>query len=271
MKSLPKIAAIQMTSVASVDANLAIAAESLKQAAEQGAQMAILPEMFSTLAVENGTLGAAEPLGEGPIQTFLHQQAKLHKLWIVAGTMAIKGAEENKVHAACLVYNANGDVVAHYNKIHLFDAQIEIGKEEYSESKHVIPGDTPIVFDSPFGKIGLAVCYDLRFPELFRILAQQGAEIFVLPAAFTYNTGLAHWEILCRARAIENLAYMIAADQSGIHPHGRQTYGHSMIIDPWGTVLAQMEYEEGVLVQEINIDQVKQARNKLMVHQHRKF
>ena len=271
MKSLLKIAAIQMTSGASVERNLDTAAHLLEQAALQRAQMAVLPEMFSTLSVENGILVAAEPLGDGPIQQFLADQARHHNIWIVAGTMAIKSNVNDKVYAACLVYDNHGKMIAHYNKIHLFDAQIEQGKEEYCESAHVLPGDTAIVFDSPFGKIGLAVCYDLRFPELFRLLAAQGAEIFVLPAAFVYNTGVAHWEILCRARAIENLAYVVAADQSGTHPHGRHTYGHSMIVNPWGTILCQIEQDIGILVQEIDTDRVLQARKKLRVLEHRKL
>ncbi len=185
MKSFPKIAAIQMTSIASIETNLTMAARLLEKAARQGAQLAILPEMFSTLAVENGTLEAAETLGVGPIQHFLRQQAKIHNLWIVAGTIAIQTSIENKVYATCIVYDNKGKVVTHYNKIHLFDAQIELGKEEYSESTHVMAGNKPVVFNSPFGKIGLAICYDLRFPELFHLLANQGAEIFILPAAFT--------------------------------------------------------------------------------------
>jgi len=271
MNLLPKIAAIQMTSCSSIETNLATAARLLKQAADDGASLAVLPEMFSTLAVENGTLDAAETFGNGPLQQFLATQAQQHHMWIVGGTIAIKSEHDKKAYAACLVYDHQGKLIARYNKMHLFDACLEHDKEVYRESENILHGDTPVVFDSPLGKIGLAVCYDLRFAELFHCLSQQGADIFIIPSAFTYNTGLAHWEILCRARAIENLAYVIAADQSGEHTKQRRSYGHSMIVDPWGKILCQVEQNEGVLCQAIDLQQVTQARKKLPVLEHRKL
>jgi predicted amidohydrolase len=271
MTKHPKIAAIQMTSVGNVAANLATAKRLLAQAAKAGAGLAVLPEMFPTLSVENGHIDAAETFGDGPIQTFLAEQARLNNLWIVAGTIPIKSKCAGKMHAACLVYNNQGEVVTRYDKIHLFDANLCEGKEQYCESQKTVAGDQPIVFNSPFGKIGLAVCYDLRFPELFRILGEQGAEIFLIPSAFVYTTGLTHWDILCRARAIENLSYVVAANQVGQHPNNRVSYGHSMIVDPWGGIIAEQADGEGIIIAEIDLDYLKQVRKNLRVYQHRKF
>jgi deaminated glutathione amidase len=266
-----KIAALQMTSVDSIDKNLDTAAKLIKGAAKEGALIAVLPEMFPTLSVEKGNVSAAEAYGDGPIQSFIAKQAKQHNIWVIAGTMPIKSDIDHKIHAASLVYDNNGDLITRYDKIHLFEASFRGGTETYCESTATLPGEEPIVFDSPIGKIGLAVCYDLRFPELFRLMAEKGAEIFVIPAAFAQITGAVHWDILCRARAIENLAYVVAANQTGTHSNGRQTYGHSMIINPWGEVLAQRPDDEGVVVSEIDMEKLHKTRSNLRALEHRKF
>jgi predicted amidohydrolase len=265
-----KIAAIQMTSINDIEANLKSADELLHQAAIQGATIAVLPEMFPTLAVENGHLIAKEKMGAGPIQDFLAQKAREYNLWIIGGTIPITCDKNDRVYAACLVYNNKGQYVTRYDKIHLFDANLCNGTECYRESAKTVPGHKPVVFDSPLGKIGLAVCYDIRFPELFQILAKQGVDIFVIPAAFVYRTGEAHWEILCRARAIENLAYVVAADQTGTHSATRRSYGHSMIIDPWGNIVAQRAEGPGVVITDIDLEHLHAIRETLPVSKHKR-
>jgi predicted amidohydrolase len=267
-----RIAAIQMTSGTDVQKNLQQAEHLIKQAAQQGAQLIVLPENFVFMGeTENGKFEISEELGHGPIQDFLATQAKQHNVWIVGGSMPIKSLVPNKVYNACTVYNDRGEQVACYNKIHLFDANVKPGSEVYEESKTIAAGKDVVVLDTPIGRLGLAICYDIRFPELFRLLAQQGAEIIAIPTAFTVKTGEAHWEVLTRARAIENFCYVIASCQTGTHENGRATYGHSMIIDPWGTVLACLPDEPGVISAEISLDHLKELRNNFPVHQHRKF
>lgn len=266
-----KIASIQMTSCGNVVGNLKKAGQLLAEAATKGARLAILPEMFPTLSVENGSIESREPFGNGPIQDFLADQAQQHGLWIVGGTIPIACEQNKKIYGACLVYDNNGRFVARYNKIHLFDAKLKPGSEEYCESNLTTPGNVPMVIDTPVGKLGIAVCYDLRFPELFSYMAQHGAEIFALPAAFLNTTGVVHWEVLVRARAIENLAYMVGANQTGIHHNGRKSYGHSMIVSPWGEILAQIETAEGVIVADINLDYLHQVRHNLPVSEHHRL
>ena len=271
MTTHKKIAAIQMTSVNNIDKNLATAAMLLAQAADEGACMAVLPEMFPTLSVENGHIEAREALGDGPIQRFLQSQAQMHNMWIVGGTIPIASEDDHRVHASCLVYNNLGELVTRYDKIHLCDVKLKNGTENYHESAKTIAGNTPVVFESPIGIVGLAVCYDLRFAELFRILANQGAEVFILPSAFIDSTGAAHWEVLCRARAIENQAYFVAANQTGEHPTGRKSFGHSMIINPWGEVLGCIKQGEGVLISEIDIEHLQSIRESVPVRAHRRL
>lgn len=266
-----KIAAIQMTSIDSVAKNLATAGTLLKQSADEGACIAVLPEMFPTLSVENGHIEAREHYGDGPIQNFLAQQAIDNNMWIVGGTIPIASEDDSRVRAACLVYNNHGEVVAQYNKIHLCDVKLKNGTENYHESAKTIPGNDTVVFESPIGMVGLAVCYDLRFAELFRILSDKGAEVFILPSAFIDSTGAAHWEVLCRARAIEFQSYMIAVNQTGEHPTGRKSWGHSMIVNPWGEVLGCLKQGEGVLISEIDIDYLQSVRNSVPVHAHRRL
>ena len=271
MQTLKKIAAIQMTSVDNIEKNLATASKLLAQAAELGACMAVLQEMFPTLSVENGHIEAREPLGDGPIQQFLQKHAKQHNLWIVGGTIPISSEDDNRVHASCLVFNNLGERVCRYDKIHLCDVKLKNGTENYHESAKTIAGSSPVVFESPIGLVGLAVCYDLRFAELFRILGDKGAEVFILPSAFIDSTGAAHWDVLCRARAIENQAYFIAANQTGEHPTGRKSYGHSMVINPWGEVQACLKQGEGVLVTEIDIEYLQSVRASVPVQAHRRL
>ncbi len=267
-----KIAALQMTSGTQVKANLTAAAELIEQACAQGARLLVLPENFALMAhADADKLSAAEPQGSGPIQEFLANQAAKHKIWLVGGTLPLASPEPHKTYNACTVYNEKGDQVACYKKIHLFDAQVKPGVEVYEESNTVCPGQDIVVLDSPFGRLGLAICYDLRFPELFRAMATQGAELIAVPTAFTVKTGQAHWEVLMRARAIENFCYLIGACQTGAHENGRKTFGHSLLIDPWGTVLASLPSQTGVIEAEISLDYLKQLRTDFPVHQHRRL
>ena len=256
-----RVAAIQMNSGPKVSANLALAGSLLEEAAQQDCGLAVLPENFA-LMPEHGTDKArcAEQPGEGPIQAFLADAAARNGLWIVAGSMPLvsPGIADDRVYGACPVYDPNGDVQALYRKIHLFDVDLVDKQESYRESASMYPGDDLVTVDTPCGRIGLTICYDLRFPEMYRRLVEQGATVFTVPAAFTETTGEAHWHTLLRARAIENLAYVIAPGQYGRHPDNRSTFGHSLICDPWGRVLA--EQAEGNAVVVADIDPALQSR-----------
>lgn len=237
-----RVAAIQMNSGADVSANLRLADQLLADAASDGCSVAVLPENFA-LMPERGRDKAkvSEAPGEGPIQAFLSEASIRHKMWIIAGSMPLNSPEiaEQRVYGACPVIDASGETQAIYRKIHLFDVDLVDEQESYRESRSMYPGEDVVTVDTPCGRVGLTICYDLRFPELFRQLVDAGATMFTVPAAFTSTTGEAHWHTLLRARAIENLAYVVAAGQYGEHPDGRSTYGHSVIIDPWGRVLAE--------------------------------
>ncbi len=265
------IAALQMVVGPSVKDNLAQASLLIHQAVDQGAKLVALPEMFAIAGVDfRAKLAIAETYGAGPIQDFLSHQAQRHQISIVAGTLPISSVNPNKVRAACLVYDAEGQCIARYDKIHLFDVVIS-ETESYCESSTTEAGNQRIVIDTPVGKLGLAVCYDLRFPELFRLLSQQGAEIFILPAAFTVKTGLAHWEVLLRARAIENLCYLVAPAQCGTALNGRSTYGHSMIIDPWGEILSEAPCDQPAFISaEVDLAYLHHVRKKMPIFEHRK-
>ena len=269
----PRVASIQMTSNQNVTENLLIAKEMIQQAVEQGAQLIVLPEMFAIMGLDQmDKVKYREPFGHGPIQDFLQQQAKSHGIWIVGGTIPIAVPnDENKVHATCILWNDQGECVERYDKIHLFDVSLQAGQETYLESKTTHPGEDVVVIPTPFGKLGLAVCYDIRFPELFRKMLQHGVEMIILPAAFTYTTGNMHWDVLVRARAIENLAYVITACQTGVHANGRKTYGHSMIVNPWGEVKACLLDQPGVLVADINLQELHQLRQQFPVLDHRRI
>ena len=243
-------AAIQLNSGPEVAANLAIAGSLLREARETGAEVALLPENFNFMGGRDlDKRGIAETFGAGPTQDFLARTAAGLGLWIIAGTQPLKSAaDEGKVTNSCLVYDAAGRNVARYDKIHLFDVDVpEKPSETYRESAHVAPGREVVLIGTPAGRVGLSVCYDMRFPELYRRLSAAGAEILVVPAAFTVPTGRAHWETLLRARAVENLCYVVAAAQTGLHANGRETYGDSLIIDYWGRVLTRLPRGSGVI------------------------
>jgi nitrilase len=266
------IAAIQMASGPKVDANLIEAGRLIGEAAAKGAKLVVLPENFAIMGMtEQDKVKVREKEGEGRIQHFLHEQAARHGIWLVGGTIPLEASVPDKVRAACLVFNDKGVKVARYDKIHLFDVSLVESDETYHESQTIENGETiaPIV-ETPYGKLGLAVCYDLRFPEMFRYLAREGAQIFTLPSAFTDITGKAHWEVLVRARAIENLAYVVAPGQGGYHANGRQTYGDSMIVDPWGRVLDRLPKGSGVVLADVDPQQVDSIRTTFPALQHRR-
>jgi nitrilase len=256
-----KVAAIQMTSSHIVADNLAAAAELLREAKSAGADIACLPENFSFIGLRDADkLQVAEPDGEGAVQTFLSETARKLKMWILGGTIVIRGDSERRVANASLLIDADGKRVARYDKIHLFDVTIPGRDEQYRESTHVTPGREPVIADTPVGRLGLSVCYDMRFPELYRELVSQGAEWLAMPAAFTVPTGRAHWETLLRARAIENLCYVVAPAQTGMHTSGRETYGDSIIVDYWGQVLSRLAKGSGVITADIDLAKEAETR-----------
>ncbi len=269
---MTEIAAIQMAAGPNTVANLTEAARLIELAVQAGAKMIVLPENFAHMGhTESDKLAIREKEGEGPIQKFLREQATKHKIWLVGGTLPLATDDPAKVRASCFVYNDKGEQVARYDKIHLFDVSINGTGETYAESETIQAGDELVVFDSPFGRVGLAVCYDVRFPELFRKMHQQQVEIIALPSAFTATTGKAHWEQLVRARAIENLCYMIAANQGGYHVNGRETYGHSMIVDPWGNVMDILPSGSGYVMAKTDLEQLHQIRRTFPALEHRHF
>ncbi len=264
-------AAIQMASGPNLGANLTEVSRLIASAASSGAGLVVLPENFALMPMkESDRLKTAEPHGDGQLQEFLAARAREYGLWIVGGTIPIAANDKQKVCPACLVYNDKGENVARYDKMHLFDVNLDNG-EKYHESANQEAGDQTVVVDTPFGKLGLAVCYDLRFPELFRRMLDEGAELFAVPSAFTEITGRAHWEVLVRARAIENLAYVIAADQGGYHVNGRETHGDSMIVGPWGLIHDRLARGSGVVIAEIDLKRMASIRNSLPSIQHRRI
>lgn len=273
-----------MTSAPEVDANLAMARVLLERARAEGATLAALPENFAIMGrKETDKVAVAEMPGEGPIQAFLGHCARELGLWIIGGTIPLRVENEpERVAAASLVFDDHGRCLGRYDKIHLFDVAIPDRDrpnretpqrdERYRESATVAPGSQPKVIATPLGKIGMAVCYDVRFPELFRVLTEQGAEILSLPSAFTAPTGKAHWELLTRARAVENLCYVLAPAQSGIHPNGRETWGDSLIVDPWGQVLSRVtDAGPGLAVAEIDRTVQQELRERFPALSHRRF
>jgi len=255
------VAAIQMTSSHIVAENLAAAGALLQQAKDAGADIACLPENFSFIGLrEADKLQVAEADGVGAVQSFLSDTARQLKMWILGGTTVIRGDTERRVANASLLIDSAGKRVARYDKIHLFDVTIPDRNEQYRESTHVTPGREIVVADTPVGRLGLSVCYDMRFPELYRELVSQGAEWLAMPAAFTVPTGRAHWETLLRARAIENLCYVVAPAQSGTHTSGRETYGDSLIVDFWGQVLSRLPKGNGVITAEIDLAKEAETR-----------
>ncbi len=261
-----RVAALQMVSAPEVDSNLRRAEALIAEAAAAGAQLVALPEYFCLLGRQDGDKVAVREVdGSGPIQQFLAEAALRHGLWLIGGTLPLWCDAPDKVRNSCLVFDDQGQRRARYDKIHLFG--FDNGSERFDEARSIQPGTQPVALDSPFGRIGLSVCYDLRFPELYRALAP--TELLMVPSAFTATTGRAHWEPLLRARAIENLAWVVAPAQGGLHPNGRSTHGHSMIIDPWGEIVAELAEGEGVLLAEIDHARLQQARSSLPALQHR--
>jgi nitrilase len=262
-----------MASGPNISANLMEAARLIAVAAkDHGAKLVVLPENFALVGLsEQDKVKIREAEGSGPIQDFLANQAARHGVWLVGGTIPLKAHDPQKVRAACMLWDERGRRVAHYDKMHLFDVHIAQTGENYAESLTIESGQKPVVVDTPFGKLGLAVCYDLRFPELFRAMLEQGMEVLAVPSAFTAVTGMAHWEILVRARAVENLSYVIAAAQGGYHANGRETYGDSMIVDPWGVVLDRLPRGSGVVSAAIEPARLKSIRHNFPTIQHRRF
>lgn len=253
-----------MVSAAEVEANLAAAGRLIAAAAAQGAQVVALPEYFCLLGRhETDKVKVREKDGAGPIQDFLAAAALKNRVWLVGGTLPIESADPARVRSACLVFDASGRRVARYDKIHLF--AFSRGSEKYDETRVMQPGDTPMVIDSPYGRLGLSVCYDVRFPEMYRLSggADRPVDIWFVPSAFTATTGAAHWEVLLRARAIENLCYVVAPAQGGLHQNGRRTHGHTMIVGPWGEVLAEQAEGEAVLIADTDPSRIAEVRASL--------
>jgi predicted amidohydrolase len=260
-----------MCSGADPEENLGSAARLLHLASTRGASVALLPENFSLMPRRDADRRAhAEADGNGPVQEFLARTARELKLWIIAGSVPIAGGAGGRLAQSCLVYGADGARKARYDKIHLFDVDLPERQESYRESAHMAPGDTTVLIDTPAGRLGLSVCYDVRFPELYRQLVAAGAQWLVVPAAFTVPTGEAHWETLLRARAIENLCYVVAGAQAGLHANGRRTWGHSLIIDFWGRILAQLPEGEGVITGDIDLAAQADARRSIPALAHRR-
>jgi nitrilase len=255
-----------MTSGPDVQGNLEEAARLIEMAVEQGAQLVALPEYFPIFGLnERDKVKVREEEGAGPIQAFLADTARRHRIWLVGGSVPLVASVSDKVRNSSLVYDEKGTLVARYDKIHLF--AFEQGSESYSEPRTIEPGKDVVTFDSPFGRIGLSICYDLRFPELYR--AMKGVDLILAPSAFTETTGRAHWETLIRARAIENLAYVLAPAQGGYHANKRETHGDTMLVDPWGVIVDRLARGSGVVVGDIDHDHLKRVRQSLPALTHR--
>jgi nitrilase len=265
-----KAAAVQMTAAATVPPNLARARELLEQAAARGASLAVLPENFAIMARrEKDRQAVAEDDGEGPIQSMLAAAARDLKLTLVGGTIPLRVPGETRVAAASLVYGPDGMRIGRYDKIHLFDVDVPDATESHRESSGMVPGRNVTVLDTPVGRLGVAVCYDLRFPELFRRMSADGAQILAVSAAFTVPTGQAHWDVLNRARAVENLCHLVVSAQFGPHENGRETWGHSMVVDCWGGIVDVLADGEGTAVGEIDLERQARIRREFPALDHR--
>jgi deaminated glutathione amidase len=260
------VAAVQMVSTPSVADNIATARRLIEQAAATGASLVLLPEYWAIMGMsDSDKVRVAEPLGQGPIQDFMSDMARRHGIWLLGGTLPLASDDPDKVVNTTLVYDSEGRHVGRYDKIHLFG--FTKGTESYDEARTIVPGRHVGVVETPVGKVGMSVCYDLRFPELFRAMGP--LSLIVVPAAFTYTTGRAHWEVLLRARAIENQCYVLAAAQGGEHVNGRRTWGHSMLIDPWGDIKAVLPEGEGVVHGDIDPVFMASVRESLPALKHR--
>jgi nitrilase len=268
-----KVAALQMVSGTHLDANLEAARALLEQAARNGAELAVLPEYFCIMGMKDtDKLALQEAHGEGPIQAFLARAARELQLWVVGGTLPLRGNDPVRVRNTTLAFNPEGDCVARYDKIHLF--HFDNGRDQFHESRVIEPGEEVVQFDlrsreGELWRVGLSVCYDLRFPELYRAHAHAGADLLLVPSAFTHTTGQAHWEVLLRARAIENLAYVLAPAQGGMHENGRRTWGHSMLVDPWGEIAAVHGEGAGIAMGMLDKARLREVRSQLPALGHR--
>jgi nitrilase len=268
MMSKTTVAAVQMVSSPDVGDNLETARRLLAEAAGKGARLVTLPEYWPIMGMSDlDKVGHAEQQGAGPIQDFMAEQARRHGFWLIGGTLPLASGDAGRVLNTTLVYDPEGKPVSRYDKIHLFG--FTRGQESYDEARTIVPGEAVGSFEAPFGKVGLSVCYDLRFPELYRAMGE--VALIVVPAAFTHTTGMAHWEVLLRARAIENQCYVLAAAQGGTHRNGRRTFGHSMLIGPWGEVISQLPEGEGVVCGDVDTDFLAEVRQSLPALKHRKM
>lgn len=272
MPEVIKATAIQMASGPNVDANLLEVQRLVALAESDGARLVVLPENFAYMGHRCTDIWSIkEPAGEGRLQEFLCHLARKHGMWIVGGTIPVSLPESDKVRSACLVIDDKGEIAGRYDKLHLFDVNLVDADEQYKESSAIEPGDHALVVQTPFGNIGVAICYDLRFPELFRAMLDKQPDIIAIPSAFTAATGRAHWEPLLRARAIENLCYVVASAQGGFHVSGRETWGHSMIVDPWGAVLEELPNGSGHVTAELDIGLLKTTRRNFPSLDHRRL
>ncbi|NHV27374.1 carbon-nitrogen hydrolase family protein [Burkholderia sp. D-99] len=261
-----RVAALQMVSTPDVTRNLAEARRLIAEAAGEGAQLVLLPEYFCFMGHrDTDKLALAEPYQDGPIQRFLADAARRHGIWVIGGTLPLKAPEPDRVLNTTLVFDPSGNEAARYDKIHLFN--FEKGDESFDEARTIRAGESVVAFDAPFGRVGLSVCYDLRFPELYRRMGD--CALIVVPSAFTYTTGRAHWEMLLRARAVENQCYVLAAAQGGKHENGRRTWGHSMLIDPWGEIVAVRDVGASVVLGAIDPQRIADVRQSLPAWRHR--
>jgi len=263
-----RVAAVQTVSGGDVAQNLRDIEPLVRDAAAQAAQLVLLPEYFGILGTRaSDKVAAREAEGDGPQQAFLERMAREHSVWMIGGTVPIATADPSRVRSASLVFGPGGHRVARYDKMHLF--AFSQGEERYDEGKTIEAGDTPLAFEAPCGRVALSVCYDLRFPELYRGLGDLA--LIVVPSAFTAVTGAAHWHVLLKARAIENQCYVLAAAQGGLHPNGRRTYGHSVLIDPWGVIVSERPEGPGVIIGEIDPARIAQVRRELPALKHRRL
>ncbi|MBF0264100.1 MAG: carbon-nitrogen hydrolase family protein [Gammaproteobacteria bacterium] len=262
-----------MASGPNVSANLSEAERLIKMSVESGAELVVLPENFALMGMKDlDTLKIAEDINNpGEILEFLSNTAKYFGIWLLGGTVPIKTNDTSKILSASILFNDKGEQVARYDKIHLFDMDLSESSGAYHESSFTKAGSDIITIDSPFGKLGIAICYDIRFPELFRKMTKSGMQILLLPSSFTAITGQAHWEILNRSRAIENLCYVVTSAQGGYHVNGRETYGHSMIVSPWGKILDQLNSGSGFVIADVDKNFVEETRNNFPVLEHRKL
>ncbi|WP_341502873.1 carbon-nitrogen hydrolase family protein [Gallaecimonas sp. GXIMD4217] len=268
---MSELTVLQMVSVPDVNANLDFVEQQLS-AMPREPRLVVLPECFACFGgKDRAQLAIAEPFGEGPIQKRLADMARRHGLWLVSGTLPIQSADPDRFFAASLLFDDQGQIRARFDKMHLFDVKVADNTGTYAESATTVPGHAPTVVDTPFGRLGMAVCYDIRFAELFAFYRQAQVDILVLPAAFTAKTGQAHWEVLCRARAIEGQCWLLGANQGGSHANGRETWGHSMIVNPWGEVVAELGLGPGQLSTSLDERLAGQIRQAMPVDKHRRF